>query len=256
MSPLGAFSPKPAGIKQTGVPHSNSPESEALRTRIIKLVTDASNGAARSQQRAIGPSEIGHPCTRQVAFKVAGVEKNPSFLDPMPSILGVAFHAWMEVNLPADEWIPEQRVNVAPGLNGSSDAFHKPSSTVVDWKLLGNTQHQKYLGGYTSSQYRVQAHSYGQGFFNAGFPVARVALAIFGRAKTLQDLYVWSEPWDPAIAQRAVARLQIIRDYIARTGAGNENRQPLLAIEPVAGDGCFFCSYKGTSANGLCDKSA
>jgi hypothetical protein len=126
---------------------------------------------------------------------------------------------------------------------------------VVDWKLLGNTQHQKYVGGYTSSQYRVQAHSYGQGFFNMGYPVERVALAIFGRSKTLQDLYVWSEPWDPAIAARAVARLEIIRQYVDRTGASNENRRPLLAIDPVAGDTCFFCPFKGTTANGLCDRA-
>jgi hypothetical protein len=255
VSPLGTFSPKPVNVATVGQPHSNGPESEALRLSIIKLVTDASNGAARNKQKAIGPSEIGHPCTRQVAFKVAGVEKNPSYLDPMPSILGVAFHAWMETNLPPADWLPEQKVYVTRDLTGHSDAYHKPSRTVVDWKLLGNTQHRQYLGGYLSSQYRVQAHSYGLGFFNAGYPVERVALAIFGRAKTLQDLFVWSEPWDPAIAQRAVARLDIVRDYVESSGASNENRQPLLLIEPTVGDTCYFCPYKGSPAQGLCNRA-
>lgn len=253
---LGTFSPKPVNVKaRVGATNSNGPESEALRLKIIKMVTDASNGAARSLQKAIGPSEIGHPCTRQVAFKVAGIPKNPSWLDPMPSILGTAFHAWMEANLPRDEWIPERRVHVTDTLSGHSDAYHIPTRTVVDWKLLGNTAHRDYSGGYMSSQYRVQGHSYGLGFANAGYPVDRVALAIFGRAKTLQDLYVWSEPWDPAVAQRAVARLGIVEQYVAATGAGPGNRAPLLAIEPTVGDTCYFCPFKGQATNGLCPDS-
>lgn len=253
---LGTFCPKPVNVKaRVGVTNSNGPESAALRLKIIKMVTDAGNGAARSLQKAIGPSEIGHPCTRQVAFKVAGVPKNPNWLDPMPSILGTAFHAWMEENLPRSEWIPEQKVYVTQTLTGHSDAYHIPTRTVVDWKLLGNTAHRDYSGGYMSTQYRVQAHSYGMGFVNAGYPVDRVAVAIFGRSKTLQDLYVWSERWDPAIAQRAVDRLQIVRNYVAATGASEHNRAPLLAIEPTSGDTCYFCPYKGQAQGGLCPDS-
>lgn len=252
---LGTFSPKPVNVKsRIGAPSSNSLEGEALRQRIIKLVTDASNGAARSLQKAIGPSEFGHPCTRQVAFKVAGVPKNPDYRDPMPSILGTAFHTWMETHLPRDEWIPEQRVNVSEGLDGHSDAYHIPTRTVVDWKLLGNTAHRDYSGGYVSTQYNIQRHSYGLGFARAGYPVERVALAIFGRAKTLQDLYVDSVVWDPAVAQRAVDRLEIVRNYVATTGASATNRAPLLAIEPTVSD-CYFCPYKGQATSGLCPDS-
>lgn len=253
---FGAFTPKPAGGRQTGGPGGNNPESEALRLKIIKLMTDASNGSARSLQTAIGPSEIGHPCPRKVAYKLANVRENTSYQDPFPSIMGVAMHAWMEENLPRDEWIPEQRVN-ADGreLFGHSDAYHKPTRTVVDWKFLGSTMHRQWLGGYVNSTYQVQAHSYGQGFVNMGYPVDRVAVAVFCRAKTLQDLYVWSEPWDPAIAHRAFERMDILKTYIAASGASDTNRAPLLEIPAVAGDGCYFCMHKGKPGDGQCDRS-
>lgn len=253
---FGAFTPKPARTGYTAdVPHSTDPTAEALRLKIIAMMTDASNRAPRNIQKAIGPSEIGHPCARQVAFKVAGVAKNPSYLDPMPSILGVAFHSWMEDILPRDEWIPERKVHVADGLTGNSDAYHIPTRTVVDWKLLGRTQHQQWLGGYSSEQYGVQADSYGQGFANAGYQVDRVAIAVFCRAKPLQDLFVWSRPWDPANAQKALNRLGRIRMYVAASGASDVNRAPLLQINATAGDTCYFCPFKGTSAQGLCDRA-
>ena len=251
---LGTFNPKPANHK-TGGPAGNNPESIALQQKIIALVTKASNTSERNLQTAIGPSEIGHPCPRKIAYKLAGVRENNRFQDPLPSVLGVAFHAWMEVNLPRDEWIPEQRVNVdGVELYGHSDAYHRPTGTVVDWKMLGRTMHQQWLGGYTNDTYRVQAHSYGQGFHNMGLPVNRVAVAVFCRAKTLQDLYVWSEPWDPEVARRAIERLGIIRTYVETSGASDSHRQPLTMVPAVAGDGCYFCLHGGKTTDGKCDK--
>jgi hypothetical protein len=253
--PLGTFTPKPVNVHRTVAP-GNNPESIALQQLIIKIVTDASNGSERSLQKAIGPSEIGHPCSRNVAFKVAGVAKQPSTLDPLPSVLGVAFHAWMERNLPRDEWIPESKVYVTGALYGHCDAYHIPTRTVVDWKLLGRTIHTEWTQGHVSDKYRVQAHSYGQGFVNAGYPVDRIAVAVFCRAKTLQDLYVWSEEYDPAAAQRALTRLQIIRDYVTATGASDTNRAPLMAVPATVGGECYFCSYKGSETAGMCPRSS
>lgn len=255
MSAIGAFNPKPVHTKNHGQSYATDAKAEALRQNIIHFVTEAAKNSDRSLQKAIGPSEIGSPCPREVAYKVAGVEKQPDYQDPFPSILGVAFHAWMETRLPAGEWIPEQKVHVTETLSGHSDAYHIPTRTVVDWKLLGRTQHQAWLGGYTKEQYRVQAHSYGQGFVNAGYPVDRVAVAVFCRARPLQDLYVWSEDWDPKIAQQSLNRLAQIRTYVAASGANNDNRSPLLNIGAVAGDGCYYCRYKGNSLQGLCDRA-
>lgn len=255
MSAVGSFVPKALHTKDHGQAYSSDAQAEALRQKILKFVTDASLNSARNQQRAIGPSEIGHPCNRQIAFKVAGVRENPSYLDPFPSILGVAFHAWMEGNLPRDEWLPEHKVNVTSTLRGTSDAYHIPTRTVVDWKLLGRTQHQSWLGGYTSEQYEVQADCYGQGFVNAGYPVDRVAIAVFCRARPLQDMFLWSRPWNPANAQKALNRLAMIRTYVAASGASDANRAPILNVGATAGDTCYFCPFKGTPVQGLCDRA-
>jgi hypothetical protein len=255
VSAIGSFNPKPVKTRSHNQSYASDPQAEALRQKIIKLMTDASNNSARSLQKAIGPSEIGHACPRNVAYKVAGVTENPSYLDPMPSILGVAFHAWMEQQLPADEWIPEQRVHVTDTLSGHSDAYHIPTRTVVDWKLLGRTQHQEWLGGYTKEQYELQADCYGLGFVNAGYPVDRVAVAVFCRARPLQDLFLWSRPWNPDNARRALERLEIVRNYVAASGASDTNRAAILKVPAVAGDSCYFCSYKGTSLQGLCDRA-
>lgn len=254
MSAVGSFVPKPLHTKNHGQAYASDAQAEALRQKIIKFVTDASNGNARNRQTAIGPSEIGHPCARNVAFKVAGVPKNPSYLDPFPSILGVAFHAWMEEHLPRDEWIPEQRVHVTGTLAGNSDAYHIPTRTVVDWKLLGRTQHQAWLGGYTKEQYEIQADAYGLGFVNAGYPVDRVAVAVFCRARPLQDMFLWARPWNPENARRALERLEIIKTYVDASGASDANRAPLLNVPATSGDSCYFCAYKGTPLQGLCDR--
>lgn len=253
MTVLGTFSPVPVNVKaRVGQRGGNNPYSEALRELIIAQMTEAANGAARNIQKAIGPSEIGEPCTRQVAYKVAGVAKNPSWLDPLPSIRGVAMHAWMEDNLPRDQWDLECKLDCGAGVIGTSDAYHRPTRTVVDWKFLGATQHSEYAKGYMSEKYEIQGHTYGNGWVNKGYVVERVALAIFGATKTLQDLYVWSDPYNPAKAQMALNRLGQVRMYVAGTGASDANRAPLLQIAAKPGSGCYFCPYKGSAGQGLC----
>jgi len=255
--PLATFTPKASNAKGPTGPDGNNPESIAMKQRIVTMVRNSSDNNPRNLQKAIGPSEVGHPCPRQVAMKVAGVTPNPSWLDPMPSILGVAFHAWMEENLDRREWIPEHKVHVdGRGLWGHSDAYHIPTRTVVDWKLLGATMWRDWTGGYVNQTYKVQAHSYGKGFLRAGYPVDRVAVAVFCRAKSLNDLFVWSEAWDESIADQALLRLEAIKTYVNGTGASDTNRAPLLAIDAVAGDGCYFCPFKGQLANGRCDRAS
>lgn len=255
MSAVGSFVPKASNVRNHDQSYASDAQAEALRQKILHFVTEAARNNPRNLQTAIGPSEIGVPCPRQIAFKLAGVQEQPDYQDPFPSILGVAFHSWMEEHLPADEWIPEQKVHVTSTLSGHSDAYHIPTRTVVDWKLLGRTQHQAWLGGYTKEQYEVQADTYGLGFVNAGYPVDRVAIAVFCRARPLQDMFLWSRPWNPVNAQTALNRLAQIRTYVAASGASNDNRAPLLKIGAVAGDGCFFCRFKGNPIQGLCDRA-
>jgi hypothetical protein len=108
---------------------------------------------------------VGTPCVRQLAFQMSEIEGSRDVHDPWPSILGTATHAWLadafhhannvarQEGQPAP-WHLERRVNVGFGLQGSCDCFHEPTGTVIDWKVLGNTQHAKYSQDEMSETYR------------------------------------------------------------------------------------------------------
>lgn len=235
---------------------ASRPDETGLRDIIIDSIKDAAENAPRSLQKHIGPSQVGTPCQRQLAYHLAGTKESRSFMDPWPSIVGTAVHAWiadaMERQnqlLIADgkpaRWHLEKRVDVGLGLSGSCDCFDEITGTVLDWKILGNTQYTKYVKEGPSETYRVQAHCYGLGYARAGFEVKRVGIGFFGRAKTLNDLHIWSEPFDANVAIAALARMQKTNEALA---AGAE------PIDIVAAPGavCFFCPFKRGTDDEAC----
>src|SRR5262249_28272716 len=67
-----------------------------LATDVIQAVKYAAANAPRSLQAAPGPSELGTPCTRRLAYKTADWDPKPnSDTDPWASVQGTAVHAWM-----------------------------------------------------------------------------------------------------------------------------------------------------------------
>jgi hypothetical protein len=241
--------------------HRNADQT-GLRGTILDIIRNHANNSERSLQKRIGPSQVGTPCHRRLAFEMSGIEETRDLNDPLASILGTAYHAWLaecftKANpaFPAPPiWLLENRVDVGFGLRGSSDVFHVPTGTVLDWKLLGNTTFDKYTKvtpdsptGSPSEEYRVQAHSYGLGFARAGFTVNRVAIVMFGRSKYLRDLHIWSEPWQPDIALRALNRMVLLQEYLGRGLHPN-------TIAAVPGGSCHFCKHKSTNGgrDGYC----
>lgn len=228
-----------------------------LRSTIIGIIKSAANNAPRSLQKRIGPSQVGTECTRQLAYEMSGVTPTRGYSDPWPSIVGTATHAWLADAFEADNqqrvangqeprWHVEQRVDVGFGLNGSCDVFDAQTGTVLDHKILGNTTYSKYTKSGPSEVYRVQAHCYGLGYMRKGFDVKRVGINFFGRAKTLNDLYVWSEPFDINVALKALDRMNKIQ---AALDAGAAPR----TLEPNPGGACVFCTYKGCVDEGYCE---
>jgi hypothetical protein len=247
-------------VPMTAAARAAAADETGLRSEIIKNIRGYANSRPRSLQTTIGPSQVGTPCARQLAFQIGGREPGRDIHDPWPSIVGTATHAWLAdamewANAQAllegkpQPWHIEKKVDVGLGLRGSCDAFHEPKKTVIDWKVLGDTQHREYATGDMSTVYRVQAHCYGFGYYRAGYDVERVAIGLFGRAKKLSDLHIWSEPFDPEVALRALKRLKIIQQAIA---AG---RDP-MAIPATPGGACYFCSYKGKAEDGYCPGKA
>ncbi|MBZ6250520.1 hypothetical protein KVH27_19330 [Streptomyces olivaceus] len=203
----------------------NDEFSEALAQRIGQFIIDSDAASARSMQKAIGPSEVGEPCERQLTYRLLDWPEVNDNRDPIAAIIGTGFHMWMAEKFEARQTLVdgqpryriEERVTVRDSpietarLTGSSDLYDRLARLNWDWKLVGVSSLDKYRRQGPGPKYRVQAHLYGLGQENAGQPPARVVVAFIARHHELK-VHVWSEPYDRSIAEEALARLDRIRD--------------------------------------------
>lgn len=203
-----------------------------LRTHIWS--TAANNPRAR--QRAIGPSEVGTPCVRRIGYKLAGTPATNQ-PDTWLATIGTAVHAWLAETFTSDRYLVEHRVEVREGLAGSVDLYDKQTKSVIDWKVVGDSSLKRYKANGPGEQYRTQAHLYGVGLSNAGYEVERVAIAFLPRGGTLRAMHLWSEPFNPDIAWKAIARLELAQTSINAAGI---EALPLL---PTTDSFCHFCPY-------------
>jgi hypothetical protein len=225
---------------------------EAVR----RLIAQAAAAAPRSQQIDMGPSEAGEPCARRLAYKIIDWRKPGRDLDPWAAVQGTAIHAWLaEVfrgenrRLGRERYLVEQRVHPADGaelglpgeLAGCADLFDRDTGLVTDWKLTSPDQLRHYAAAGPGQKYRTQAHLYGRGLANAGEHVRDVSIVFLPRATFLDGLHVWSEPYDPAVAEAAFRRLAAIRyALIALDPEANPGRWGLF---PTAPGSCRQCPW-------------
>lgn len=248
---LATFEPR------SGAQHA-SEDATGLRSTIIHDIKAYAASRPRQLQTEVGPSQVGTPCSRQLAYQVAETPPNndrKDIHDPWPSIVGTATHAWLadameyanrqaaEQGLP-QPWHVERRVDVGLGLEGNADVYHI-SGVVLDYKVLGNTTYRQYTTEGPSQTYRTQAHCYGFGYLRAGFDVKRVAIGFFGRSKKLSDLHIWSEPFDADIALHALKRLRTVHQLVS---AGVDPTR----VPATPGGACWYCSWRGPESDGFC----
>lgn len=234
----------------------NDEYSEQLAEQIAQFIIDSDRNSARSKQRAIGPSEVGEPCDRQLTYKCVGHPEIRTGRDPIAAIIGTGFHMWMAekfqvIQKPASDGKPryriEERVTVRPAsggkaaMTGTSDLYDREARLGNDWKLVGISGHDKARTQGPDHKYRVQGHLYGLGQENAGHAPARIAITYIARYHELR-VHVWSEPYDRQFALDALARLDGIHaralelDLVAHP----ENWQ----LIPIADEAtCRFCPW-------------
>ena len=221
-----------------------------------ELIRDAAANAARSLQKAPGPSEIGDPCLRKLAYKLVGPPPVNTTVDPLPSIDGTAFHNWVAPAVTAYNerigrirFIAEQRVEVRAGLTGTFDVYDADTATVIDWKRPGKTRFNTYRTDGPSPQYRDQVHLYGMGAERLGLPVERVAIAFLARGALLSGLHLWHEPYNPGIAQAALDRydqlLCVINDLDL------ENNPERWSLIPATPSHCAWCPWWAANSTDL-----
>lgn len=245
-----------------------SPAAHAalLYRHVVELIVWAQDNDPRTLQTAIGPSEIGHPCSRRIAFRLLAVpERNRT--DRWRTTVGQAVHAWMaDVMAAANEragggrYLVEHRVKPGNGPGGSSDLFvrgpseldaaggghiatvlDRLSGTVTDWKVVGASSLSRYRRKGPSRTYRVQFHTYGYGMECAGERVEWVSMVCLPQSGTLADAVVWSERYDRQVALDALRRVEDITESLASLDV--EHHPELMAAIPATPELCAYCPW-------------
>lgn len=239
-----AVTPLPVELTQPG--------GSAFPDEYLYAITNAIVNHPRSLQRSIGPSELGHPCSRRIAYKLMAypeVEKPPNWL----ATIGTGTHLWLETAFDLyntqnahlmggqERFYVETKVSVGEvngvEITGSCDLYDRVTETVVDHKVVGPTQLTKYKRHGPSDQYRTQAHLYGRGWRRAGLNVSTVMIAFLPRNGELADAYIWHEPYDEQVALDALQRLAGI-DLATKTLGDRA-----LEILPTADAWCHHCAF-------------
>lgn len=220
---------------------------------------DASD--ARSLQKHMGPSGLGTTCLRELAHSIAQTPVVNLDSDPWFAVIGKAVHLWLKdalnkyqfdvLGLPRDQprWLTESRVQVqheAYSLSGETDVYDTERHEVIDYKILGWSSLKHYRDWGPSTTYRVQAHTYGKGWKQAGYPVRSVCIAMLPRSHYLRHSNFWSEPFNESIADQALERAGLVRSLLA---AGAQPWQMPAHVEREVY--CAWCPFydKGVENN-------
>jgi hypothetical protein len=201
-----------------------------IANELIKAVTSTSKGSSRSQQREVGPSEIGG-CRRKVWLKLQGVEQTNTDTLRLASIMGTAIHTYIQEAFERQDPFKERYILegefTAAGIRGHVDMYDKEKNEVIDWK----TTKKSNLTYFPSKQQRWQVQLYGFLIRESGLPVDNVTLVAIARDGDERDIVYHTEPYDAEVAAEAIDWLIDVR-----------NRTEAPAPEKDA----FFCkSYCG-----------
>lgn len=220
---------------------ADSPPLHALLGQIERRAMEH----PRSHQTWIGPSELGIACPRALATILA--EAKPFSVSNWYATVGTAVHAWLADAIetdPAGEWLSELSVRVGDlagrPVTGHLDAFHMPSRTVVDFKIVGTTTLGKArkFGFAVRPEYTVQPHAYGRGMELIGVRPERVALCFLPASGALSStVYVWQD-YDPDIVTSALTRCEGLLAMIRAHGL----EWTMARFDPCADKYCWTCA--------------
>lgn len=226
--------------------------AEHLKKQLTDAILWANDNSTRSLQEAIGPSEIGTPCDRKLAYRLAGNPVINGRRDPWAAIVGTAVHSWLEeaINLWTDgtrrgaddaEFLTEREVQVDDLVPGHVDLYQISTNTVIDYKTAGPDVFKKIVKEGPPAGYKIQTQLYGLGYANAGRKVEHVALVFLPRAGWLSSMYVWTDRYRPDVARKALGRMYAIKRGIEMVDIW---RHPEFYERiPAVSDHCGFCPF-------------
>lgn len=201
----------------------------------------------RTLQVEIGPSELGIPCTRCLAHKLAGIPEHHDTAPWLPTV-GTAVHSWLgdtfaraNGDLHPARFLVETRVvvGVVDGrvIEGNADLYDRATATVVDWKVVGATALKRVQRHGPGEQYRVQGHLYGRGLARRGLPVDTIAWYFLPRNAVSFRQGKWiCEPYDEQVGLAALAKADALAKALRTVGP-----EVILPTLPPT-TGCYSCS--------------
>lgn len=229
----------PAAVDERPAP---DPEAYALETALRSLIHVGASTTDRNRQRAIGASQIGAACMRQLAHRAAGT-KPSNITDPLRAFIGTGVHDALaglfdRLDAGSGRWLIEHPVRYR-GVPGTVDLFDRLTGTVVDWKTSTMAKLRRVQQSGPTSAYVTQLQLYGAALAAAGETVHTLALAYIPVDGLLDQLWVWRTTPDPRAADAAVDRLNAIThaelDSVARTDPSTVDATPSAL--------CKWCPY-------------
>lgn len=125
--------------KESASHSGNDNTAVGIASELRELVRTAAERAPRQVQVHLGPSELGVECDRQVVHKLLQLPDTNHVVDPWPSIVGTAVHAWMADTFTAadpERWLAERRVTPLDEHPGTADLYDVKNQRVLDHKGL------------------------------------------------------------------------------------------------------------------------
>ena len=205
-----------------------------LQQMLAKSLVAHDGQRDRSKQVAIGPSSLGG-CSRRVWHDLKRSEKINT-TETLAAILGSFIHAGVEKAIRREDPFGDNfliEIEVSHGdLMGHCDLFIKDQGIVVDWKSTT----KKGFRYFANQQQRWQIQTYGWLLEKNGYEVKEVSLVGIPRDGNMADIKVHREPYDPAVAEEAIAWLENIKQIV-------ETDAPAPAPEKFAPFCTNYCSY-------------
>jgi hypothetical protein len=262
--PAGAYSEQPA--------QEMDDLGKELTARLKEMFYAYDNRRSednRSAQATMGPSEMGTPCDRRLALSLMRMPPVNPGGDGWAAFVGTCIHAGLEqmflwANGGTGRFAVEQRLEFPSTIvpKGTADLIDRTLFMVDDHKCQGRWSRNKLKSTGPSQTYRVQAHVYAYGARLRGERIERVAIFSWPRDEaTLDDLYVWTEPYDPQIVKDAFARVDDIAasvegHLLTLTNKGETTElesKALTAEQFTVADDCRFCPFYLPNARSITD---
>lgn len=237
-----------------------TPFGEQVAARLKEMFHAYWSRQERSQQKHLGPSEIGHPCDRRLALSLMQAPPVNPGGDGWAAFVGTCVHVgladmfmWADGDTGrfATEVPLEFPYAVVP--RGTTDCLDRVLCLVLDQKVLGGWSLDKLSTNGPPEHYRVQVHTYGLGLTLRGERIEKVAIVAWPRERSsLDGLYVWEEDYDASVARTALERASRIGGMVADlTDADAKQKAEMAGTFPIDNSDCRFCKWHKKGAKTL-----